>query len=45
MTEREQSALDFLQQQIQALAMIHQEALNALNAGQGNHGRGMVSYQ
>ena len=36
MTEREQSALDFLHQQIQSLDIIHQEALNALNAVQGN---------
>ena len=36
MTAREQSALDFLQLQIQSLDTIHQEALNALNAVQGN---------
>ncbi|UCE62746.1 MAG: hypothetical protein JSU59_07620 [Nitrospirota bacterium] len=36
MTEREQSALGFLHQQIQSLDIIHQEALNALNAVQGN---------
>ena len=36
MTEREQAALDFIQQQIQSVDIIHQEALNALNAVQGN---------
>lgn len=36
MTEREQAAVDFIQQQIQSLDIIHQEALNALNAVQGN---------
>ena len=36
MTEREQAAFDFIQQQIQSLDIIHQEALNALNAVQGN---------
>lgn len=36
MTEREQAALDFIQHQIQALDKIHQEAMNALNAVQGN---------
>ena len=36
MNEREQAALDFIQHQIQSLDMIHKEALNALNAVQGN---------
>ena len=35
MTDREQSALDFLQQQIQSIDRIYQEAMNALNAVQG----------
>ena len=35
MTEREQTALDYIQQQIEALDGIHQYALDALNAVQG----------
>ncbi len=35
MTEREQTAFDFIQQQIQALDGIHEHALDALNAVQG----------
>ena len=33
MTEREQSALEFLQQPIQGLDIIYQEAMNALRVG------------
>lgn len=36
MTEREQVAFDFIQQQLQSLDIIYKEAMNALNAIQGN---------
>ena len=35
MTERDQVAFDYIQSQIQSLEVIHQQALDALNAVQG----------